>query len=169
VSFIYSLFSSFGSGLVPPGTGFTLQNRGGLFSREPGHANVVEPHKRPFHTIIPAMAFKDGEFFMTFGAMGGSVQPQQHVQIFLNVVEFGMNMQQAVEIPRINHGGGLNVTVEPGIDEGVLTQLEAWGHVLQRRTTRGGVGGAQGIMFNALTGVMTGGSTPHKDGMAVAR
>ncbi len=169
VSFIYSLFSSFGSGLVPPGTGFTLQNRGGLFSREPGHANVVEPHKRPFHTIIPAMAFKDGEFFMTFGAMGGSVQPQQHVQIFLNVVEFGMNMQQAVEIPRINHGGGLNVTVEPGIDEGVLTQLEAWGHVLRRRTTRGGVGGAQGIMFNALTGVMTGGSTPHKDGMAVAR
>jgi gamma-glutamyltranspeptidase/glutathione hydrolase len=169
VSFIYSLYSGFGSGLVAPGTGFTLQNRGGLFSREPGHVNVVEPHKRPFHTIIPAMAFKDGEFFMTFGAMGGAVQPQQHVQIFLNVVEFGMNMQQAVEIPRINHGGGLNVTVEPGIDESVLTQLEAWGHVLRRRDTRGGVGGAQGIMFDILTGVMTGGSTPHKDGMAVAR
>ncbi len=169
VSFIYSLFSSFGSGLVPPGTGFTLQNRGGLFSREPGHANVVEPHKRPFHTIIPAMAFKDGEFFMTFGAMGGSVQPQQHVQIFLNVVEFGMNMQQAVEIPRVNHGGGMRVTVEPGISEDVLMQLEAWGHDIRRRTTRGGVGGAQGIMFNAETGVMTGGSTPHKDGMAVAR
>ncbi|GIS79319.1 MAG: hypothetical protein CM1200mP14_08850 [Gammaproteobacteria bacterium] len=64
--------------------------------------NVVEPHKRPFHTIIPAMAFKDGEFFMTFGAMGGAVQPQQHAQIFLNVVEFGMNMQQAVSFPRIN-------------------------------------------------------------------
>ena len=168
VSFIYSLYSGFGSGLVPPGTGFTLQNRGGLFSREPGHLNVVEPHKRPFHTIIPAMAFKDGEFFMTFGAMGGAVQPQQHVQIFLNVVEFGMNMQQAVEIPRINHGGGLNVTIEPGISEDVLSQLEAWGHVLLRRTTRGGVGGAQGIMLNRLTGVMTGGSTPHKDGMAVA-
>ncbi len=169
VSFIYSLFSSFGSGLVPPGTGYTLQNRGGLFSREPGHANVVEPHKRPFHTIIPAMAFKDGEFFMTFGAMGGSVQPQQHVQIFLNVVEFGMNMQQAVEIPRINHNSGMRVTVEPGISEDVLMQLEAWGHEIRRRTTRGGVGGAQGIMFNAETGVMTGGSTPHKDGMAVAR
>ena len=168
VSFIYSLYSGFGSGLVAPGTGFTLQNRGALFSREPGHVNVVEPHKRPFHTIIPAMAFKDGEFFMTFGAMGGAVQPQQHVQIFLNVVEFGMNMQQAVEIPRINHGGGLNVTVEPGIDETVLTQLESWGHVLRRRATRGGVGGAQGIMFNILTGAMTGGSTPHKDGMAVA-
>ena len=168
VSFIYSLYSGFGSGLVPPGTGFTLQNRGALFSREPGHVNVVEPHKRPFHTIIPAMAFKDGEFFMTFGAMGGAVQPQQHAQIFLNVVEFGMNMQQAVEIPRINHGGGLSVTVEPGINEEVLTQLEAWGHELRRRTTRGGVGGAQGIMFNILTGVMIGGSTPHKDGMAVA-
>jgi gamma-glutamyltranspeptidase/glutathione hydrolase len=167
VSFIYSIYSGFGSGLVAPGTGFPLQNRAALFSREPGHVNVVEPHKRPFHTIIPAMAFKDGEFFMTFGAMGGAVQPQQHVQIFLNVVEFGMNAQQAVEIPRINHGSGLNVTVEPGIDELVLAQLELWGHELRRRTTRGGVGGAQLIMFDRLTGAMSGGSTPHKDGMAV--
>lgn len=169
VSFIYSIYSGFGSGLVAPGTGFPLQNRAALFSREPGHVNVVEPHKRPFHTIIPAMAFKDGEFLMTFGAMGGAVQPQQHVQIFLNVVEFGMNAQQAVEIPRINHGRGLRVTVEPGIDESVLTQLEAWGHELRRRTTRGGVGGAQLIIFDRLTGTMSGGSTPHKDGMAVAR
>ena len=167
VSFIYSLYSGFGSGLVAPGTGFPLQNRAALFSREPGHINVVEPHKRPFHTIIPAMAFKDGEFFMTFGAMGGAVQPQQHVQVFLNVVEFGMNAQQAVEIPRINHGGGLSVTVEPGIDEAALTQLEAMGHEIRRRTTRGGVGGAQLIMFDHLTGAMIGGSTPHKDGMAV--
>ena len=168
VSFIYSIFGGFGSGLVAPGTGFPLQNRAALFSREPGHVNVVEPHKRPFHTIIPAMAFKDGEFFMTFGAMGGSVQPQQHVQIFLNVVEFGMNAQQAVEIPRINHNSGFSVTVEPGIDEAALAQLEAWGHDIQRRTTRGGVGGAQLIMFDPLTGTMIGGSTPHKDGMAVA-
>ena len=167
VSFIYSIFGGFGSGLVAPGTGFSLQNRAALFSREPGHINVVEPHKRPFHTIIPAMAFKDGEFFMTFGAMGGAVQPQQHVQIFLNVVQFGMDAQQAVEIPRINHGSGLEVTVEPGIDEAVLTQLEAWGHELRRRTTRGGVGGAQLIMFDRTTGAMIGGSTPHKDGMAV--
>ncbi len=168
VSFIYSIYAGFGSGLVAPGTGFPLQNRAALFSLEPGHVNVVEPHKRPFHTIIPAMAFKDGEFFMTFGAMGGAVQPQQHVQIFLNAVEFGMNAQQAVEIPRINHGRGLSVTVEPGIDEAVLAQLEAWGHEIQRRTTRGGVGGAQLIMFDPLTGAMIGGSTPHKDGMAVA-
>ena len=167
VSFIYSIYGGFGSGLVAPGTGFPLQNRADLFSLEPGHVNVVEPHKRPFHTIIPAMAFKDGEFFMTFGAMGGSVQPQQHVQIFLNVVEFGMNAQQAVEIPRINHGSGLSVTVEPGIDEATLAQLEAWGHELRRRTTRGGVGGAQIIIFDRLTGAMIGGSTPHKDGMAV--
>ena len=167
VSFIYSIYSGFGSGLVAPGTGFPLQNRAALFSREPGHINVVEPHKRPFHTIIPAMAFKDGEFFMTFGVMGGAVQPQQHVQIFLNVVEFEMNAQQAVEIPRINHGGGLNVTVEPGIDEAALAKLEAWGHQLRRRTTRGGVGGVQLIMFDRLSGAMIGGSTPHKDGMAV--
>ena len=168
VSFIYSLYAGFGSGLVAPGTGFSLQNRGALFSREPGHVNVVEPHKRPFHTIIPAMAFEDGEFLMTFGAMGGAVQPQQHVQIFLNVVEFGMNMQQAVEIARINHGSGRSVTLEPGIDEAVSSQLEAWGHEITRRTTIGGVGGAQGIMFNRLTGAMIGGSTPHKDGAAVA-
>ncbi len=168
VSFIYSIYSSFGSGLVAPGTGFPLQNRAALFSREPGHVNVVEPHKRPFHTIIPAMAFKDGEFFMTFGAMGGAVQPQQHVQIFLNVVEFGMDAQQAVEIPRINHDSGLSVTVEPGIDASVLAQLEAWGHDIRRRTTRGGVGGAQIIIFDRETGAIIGGSTPHKDGMAVA-
>ena len=167
VSFIYSIYGGFGSGLVAPGTGFPLQNRAALFSRDPDHVNVVAPHKRPFHTIIPAMAFKDGEFFMTFGAMGGAVQPQQHVQVFLNAVEFGMNAQQAVEIPRINHGGGLNVTVEPGIDESVLQQLEAWGHQLRRRTSRGGVGGAQLIMFDRRTGAMIGGSTPHKDGMAV--
>ena len=167
VSFIYSIYGGFGSGLVAPGTGFPLQNRAALFSREPGHINVVEPHKRPFHTIIPAMAFKDGEFFMTFGAMGGAVQPQQHVQIFLNVVEFGMDAQQAVEIPRINHGSGLSVTVEPGIDEAALVQLEAMGHEINRRTTRGGVGGAQIIIFDRETGAMIGGSTPHKDGMAV--
>ena len=154
VSFIYSIYSGFGSGLVAPGTGFPLQNRAALFSQEPGHINVVEPHKRPFHTIIPAMAFKDGEFFMSFGVMGGAVQPQQHVQIFLNVVEFGMNAQQAVEVPRINHGDGLRVTVEPGIDEAVLAQLEAMGHEIQRRTTRGGVGGAQLVMLNQVTGAM---------------
>jgi len=168
VSFIYSLYSGFGSGLVAPNTGFTLQNRGALFSREPGHVNVVEPHKRPFHTIIPAMAFKDGEFLMTFGAMGGAVQPQQHVQIFLNVVEFGMNAQQAVEFPRINHGRGLSVTAEPGISAAVIAQLEAWGHDMEHRTTIGGVGGAQLIMFDRVTGAMIGGSTPHKDGLAVA-
>ena len=167
VSFIYSIYAGFGSGLVAPKTGFPLQNRAALFSREPGHINVVEPHKRPFHTIIPAMAFKDGEFLMTFGAMGGAVQPQQHVQIFLNVVEFGMNAQQAVEIPRINHDNGMRVTVEPGIDEAALVQLEAMGHELRRRTTRGGVGGAQLIMFDRATGAMIGGSTPHKDGAAV--
>ena len=167
VSLIYSIFGGFGSGLVAPGTGFPLQNRAALFSREPGHVNVVEPHKRPFHTILPAMAFKDGEFLMAFGAQGGAVQPQQHVQIFLNVVEFGMNAQQAVEIPRINHNNGMSVTVEPGIDEAALAQLEAMGHEIRRRTTRGGVGGAQLIMFDQTTGAMIGGSTPHKDGAAV--
>ena len=168
VSFIYSIFASFGSGLVVPDTGITLQNRAALFSLEDGHVNVAGPHKRPFHTIIPAMAFKDDEFFMSFGVMGGSVQPQQHVQVFLNVVEFGMNMQQALEVPRINHNRGLVVTVEPGIDPDVLAQLEAMGHELRRRAEIGGVGGGQGIMFDRATGAMIGGSSHHKDGMAVA-
>ena len=94
------------------------------------------------------MAFKGEDLFMSFGVMGGSVQPQQHVQVFLNVVAFGMNIQQAFEVPRINHDGGLRVTTEPGIDERVLTRLEALGHVLTRRTTIGGVGGGQGILFD---------------------
>ncbi len=168
VSFIYSIFSSFGSGLVVPDTGITLQNRAALFSLEEGHVNVVAPNKRPFHTIIPAMAFKDGELFMSFGVMGGSVQPQQHVQVFLNVVEFGMNMQQALEAPRVNHSRGLRVTVEPGLLDDVLSRLEAMGHELQRRETIGGVGGGQGIIYDAATGAMIGGSSHHKDGMAVA-
>jgi gamma-glutamyltranspeptidase/glutathione hydrolase len=114
------------------------------------------------------MVFKGEDLFMSFGVMGGSVQPQQQVQVFLNVVAFGMNIQQAFEVPRINHDGGLRVTTEPGIDERVLIRLEALGHVLTRRTTIGGVGGGQGILFDAATGVMMGGSTPHKDGAAVA-
>jgi gamma-glutamyltranspeptidase/glutathione hydrolase len=168
VTFIYSIYSSFGSGLSVPGTGIMLQNRGALFSRQKGHVNVIEPHKRPFHTIIPAMAFKDGEFFMAYGVMGGAVQPQQHVQVFLNVVDFGMNIQQALEVPRVNHNSRLRVTVEPGIPEEVLKKLESWGHDIRRRTTFGGVGGGQGIIFDRKNGVMMGGSTPHKDGMAVA-
>jgi gamma-glutamyltranspeptidase/glutathione hydrolase len=168
VSFIYSIYSEFGSGLVVPSMGFTLQNRGALFSLNPEHVNAYAPRKRPYHTIIPAMVFKNGELFMSYGVMGGSVQPQQHVQVFMNVVEFGMNIQQAFEVPRINHGSGLRVTTEPGIDEGTLRQLEALGHVLNRRTRIGGVGGGQGILFDAATGVMMGGSTPHKDGAAVA-
>ena len=168
VSLIYSIFASFGSGLVVPGTGITLQNRGALFSLEEGHVNVVAPYKRPFHTIIPAMVFKNEEFLMSYGVMGGSVQPQQHVQVFLNIVEFGMDMQQALEAPRINHDRGLSVTVEPGVHKDVLARLEALGHMLQRRDTIGGVGGGQGIIFDPGTGAMIGGSSHHKDGMAVA-
>ena len=168
VSFIYSIFSSFGSGLVVPDSGITLQNRAALFSLEEGHVNAAAPHKRPFHTIIPAMAFKDDEFFMSFGVMGGSVQPQQHVQVFLNVVEFGMNMQQALEVPRVNHSRGMTVTTEPGIDPAVLDALQAMGHELRRREEIGGVGGGQGIIFDRATGAMIGGSSHHKDGIAVA-
>ncbi len=99
VSFINSIYDEFGSGLVAGETGICLQSRGALFSLQAGHVNMLEPHKRPFHTIIPAMVFKDGEFFMTYGVMGGSMQPQGHVQVLLNIVEFGMNIQEAIEAP----------------------------------------------------------------------
>ena len=167
VSFINSLYEGFGSGLVVPGTGVCLQNRGALFSLEESHVNVIEPHKRPFHTIIPAMLFKDGKFFMTFGVMGGSMQPQGHVQVVLNIVEFGMNIQEAIEAPRFRHYSGTSVMFEPDISENVLAKLEAMGHTV-RAYSFGNHGGGQGIIFKSAAGGMFGGSDPRKDGMAVA-
>jgi len=167
VSFINSIYSGFGSGLVAGETGICLQNRGGLFSLEEGHVNVLEPHKRPFHTIIPAMAFKDGEFFMTFGVMGGAMQPQGHVQVMLNIVEFGMNIQEAIEAPRFRHFSGTRVMIEPEIGSEVRTALIAKAHtILPHRF--GSYGGGQGIVYKRENGVMLGGSDFRKDGMAVA-
>ena len=167
VSFINSLYNKFGSGIVVPGTGIVLQNRGTLFSLEEGHVNVIGPHKRPFHTIIPAMVFKDGKFFMTYGIMSGSMQPQAHVQVLLNIVEFGMNIQEAIEAPRLRHFSGMSIMPEPGIGNNVLSQLEKMGHVLNEYTF-GNHGGGQGIILDLTTGGMLGGSDHRKDGSAVA-
>lgn len=165
VSFINSIYDEFGSGLVAGETGICLQSRGALFSLQEGHVNMLEPHKRPFHTIIPAMVFKDGEFFMTFGVMGGSMQPQGHVQVLLNIVEFGMNIQEAIEAPRFRHYSGLRVMLEPEINAEIRKQLEALGHqIIQHR--QGAYGGGQGIIFNQKNGTKMGGSDPRKDGMA---
>jgi len=166
VSFINSIYDEFGSGLVAGETGICLQSRGALFSLQEGHVNVLKPHKRPFHTIIPAMVFKDGEFFMTFGVMGGSMQPQGHVQVLLNIVEFGMNIQEAIEAPRFRHYSGLRVMLEPEINVKIRNQLEVLGHQIIEHQ-QGSYGGGQGIILNQKNGVKMGGSDPRKDGMAV--
>ena len=165
VSFINSIYDEFGSGLVAGETGICLQSRGALFSLQKGHVNMLEPHKRPFHTIIPAMVFKDGEFFMTFGVMGGSMQPQGHVQVLLNIVEFGMNIQEAIEAPRFRHFSGLRVMFEPEINIEIRNQLAALGHQIIQHI-QGAYGGGQGIIFNQKNGTKMGGSDPRKDGIA---
>jgi gamma-glutamyltranspeptidase/glutathione hydrolase len=127
VSFIHSIYEYFGSGVVVPGTGFALQNRGAGFTLEEGHPNRVAPGKRPFHTLIPGFVTRDGEPWMAFGVMGGSMQPQGHVQLLLNLIDFGMEPQQAVDAARFRHLGGLRVAVE-GVTPEVRSGLEALGH-----------------------------------------
>ncbi len=167
VSFIYSIFEQFGSKLTVPGTGIVLQNRGALFSLQEGHVNVLEPHKRPFHTIIPAMVYKNREFFMSYGIMGGSNQPQAHVQVLLNIIEFGMNIQEAIEAPRFRHYTGMHVMFEPGFRDEVIAELERRGHAALPYDF-GNHGGGQGVVLDRETGTMFGGSDHRKDGMAVA-
>jgi gamma-glutamyltranspeptidase / glutathione hydrolase len=173
VSLIQSNYGGMGSGLVPPELGFMLQNRGALFSLEEGHANVLEPGKRPFHTIIPAFIMKDGEPFMSFGVMGGAMQPQGHSQIVINMVDFGMNLQEAGDAPRIRHVGssqptgsnmtnGGTVNVESGIDYEIIRELIKKGHDVGFQP--GGYGGYQAIMYK--DGVYYGASESRKDGQA---
>ncbi len=164
VSFINSLFESFGSGLVAGDTGIVLQNRGALFRLEPRHPNVIAPHKRPFHTLIPGMVLKDGKPFFSFGVMGGDNQPQGHVQVLANLIDFGMDVQQAGESPRFRHARG-EVLLESAFDSTVRTELSRKGHQVA-----GGVdewGGYQGILIDSRTGVLMGGSDPRKDGLAI--
>ncbi len=165
VSFINSIFHAFGSGVVVPGTGFVLQNRGALFSLDPRHPNRIEGWKRPYHTIIPAMAFKDGRPWLSFGVMGGDLQPQGHVQVLLNMIEFGMNVQEAGEAPRASHSTSGGVGLEPGIDPGVIGQLERMGHSVGES---GPMGGYQAIEIDWERGVLLGGTDPRKDGTVAA-
>ena len=165
VSFINSIFHGFGSGLVVPGTGILLQNRGALFSLDPEHANRIEGRKRPYHTIIPAMAFKDDKPWLSFGVMGGDLQPQGHVQVLLNMIEFGMNVQEAGEAPRASHSTGSGVGLERGIDPNVAAKLIRMGHSVQ---TAGAIGGYQAIQIDWERGVLLGGTDPRKDGIVAA-
>ncbi len=175
VSLIQSNYSGLGSGMTPWGLGFQLQNRGALFNLEEGHFNTYEPGKRPFHTIIPAMVTKDGEPFFSFGVMGGSMQPQGHVQILVNLIDFGMNVQEVGDAPRLRHSGssqptgqmmtdGGSVTLEFGYSAATIARLEAMGHALS--VGAGGYGGYQGIRYNPVTGVFYGATESRKDGIA---
>lgn len=175
VSFIQSNFRGMGSGMTPPTLGFCLQDRGELFDMTPGRPNSYAPGKRPFHTIIPAFVTKDGAPFMTFGVMGGATQPQGHVQILVNMIDFGMNVQEAGDAPRIVHTGSSQPTgermtdgglvhLESGIAPEVIQELERRGHRVQRRP--GIFGGYQGIKVDLEAGVYFGASESRKDGQA---
>ncbi|RPJ05737.1 MAG: gamma-glutamyltransferase, partial [Deltaproteobacteria bacterium] len=168
VSFISSLFLGFGSGMVVDGTGIILQNRGKSFSLDPSHFNRLEPHKRPMHTIIPGMVFKDGQFLMSFGVMGGDMQPQGHVQFLTNLIDFKMNLQEAVDRPRIRHVGGMEVYIEDGISEKTRGVLKDRGHrVLSMDASVNQVGGGQAIYFDRDRNILLGASDRRKDGCAI--
>ena len=164
VSFIQSLFGSFGAGFVAGETGITLHNRGSGFTLQPGHPNEIGPHKRPLHTLVPAMLAKGGRPVMAFGVMGGDNQAQAHAQIVANVVDFGMHVQEAGDAARVRHMGQ-ELAVESGIDADVRRALEAKGHILV--DGRGAVGGYQAIWIDHESGVLLGGSDLRKDGLAI--
>jgi gamma-glutamyltranspeptidase / glutathione hydrolase len=164
VSLIQSLFESFGSMVVPPGTGIVLQNRGTLFSLDPDHPNALAPCKRPLHTLIPAMVLRGGRLWLSFGVMGGDLQPQGHVQVLANLIEFGMTVQEAGEAARIRHAPE-GIAVESGISDEARAGLAARGHHVI--ASPGVFGGFQGIQIDHETGVLLGGSDPRKDGLAI--
>ncbi|MFV1966317.1 MAG: gamma-glutamyltransferase [Pirellulaceae bacterium] len=175
-SLIQSVFHGFGSQVVPGKVGFPIQNRGALFALDESHLNRLEPHKRPFHTIIPALVTKDGQPWFCFGVMGGDMQPQGHVQVLVNLIDFEMNVQAAGDAARIRHMGsptptGLpgkdlgTVAVESGISDETLAALRAKGHEVVR--SKGAFGGYQGIRIDWERGVLHGGTEARKDGAAV--
>ncbi len=175
VSLIQSNYRGMGSGMCPPGLGFILQDRGEMFSLEEGHLNVFEPGKRPFHTIIPAFITKDGKPYISFGLMGGSMQPQGHAQMVINLIDFKMGLQEAGDAPRMRHGGSSQPTggkmtnggilyLESGIQWDELQKLMKMGHKIQ--WDLGGYGGYQAIKWDAKNGVYYGASESRKDGQA---
>ena len=170
-SLINSLFAGFGSGLVVPGTGIALQNRGSLFSFDPDHPNYLQGRKRPYQTIIPAMATRDDEMWLSFGVMGGFQQPQGHLQVISNMVDFGMDSQKALDALRfsIDVQGDKSVRVEEDLDDAIISKLRKRGHdvVVQRAYDRTGFGGGQVVSRDAETGVLCAGTEPRKDGSAL--
>jgi gamma-glutamyltranspeptidase/glutathione hydrolase len=169
VSFINSVFDYFGSGIVVPGTGFVLQNRGAGFTMTPGAPNAVGPRRLPFHTIIPAFVTRPGpsgreEPWLAFGVMGGAMQPQGQVQVLLNLLLFDMDLQQAIDAPRFRHLAGRRVAIEAPVGDDVRRALVALGHDVVDES-QVSFGGAQGVM--RLARGWAAGSDPRKDGLAV--
>ncbi|MFO7620294.1 MAG: gamma-glutamyltransferase [Bacteroidales bacterium] len=175
VSLIQSNYRGMGSGMCPPGLGFVLQNRGEMFSLAEGHANVFAPGKRPFHTIIPAFITRNGRPWVSFGVMGGDMQPQGHAQIVINLIDFKMNLQEAGDAPRIYHTGSSEPTgeqmaaggvlyLEEGFRWEVIQRLLSMGHSVQWNL--GGYGGYQAIMWDEKNKVYFGASESRKDGQA---
>jgi gamma-glutamyltranspeptidase/glutathione hydrolase len=176
VSLIQSNYSGFGSGMAAGNLGFVIQNRGCLFALDPAHANRLEPHRRPFHTIIPAMVTRDDKPWFCFGVMGGDMQPQGHVQVLVNLLDFGMNIQQAGDAPRVEHVGSATPTGKPeagvgtveaeqSVDPKVIEELRRRGqHV---RTIAKNGGGYQGILIDWENGELHGASESRRDGQAL--
>jgi gamma-glutamyltranspeptidase/glutathione hydrolase len=164
ISFIQSLFGSFGAGFVAGETGVTLQNRGSGFTLTPGHPNQIGPHKRPLHTLVPAMIMKDGRPWISFGVMGGDNQAQAHAQMVANFVDFGLHVQEAGDAARMRHAGQ-ELALESGIGPDVRMALEKRGHTIV--AGRGLMGGYQAIFIDPRTGVLLGGSDLRKDGLAI--
>ena len=177
VSLIQSNYRGMGSGMTPPGLGFILQNRGEMFVLTEGHANTYAPGKRPFQTIIPGFATKDGKPWLSFGVMGGDMQPQGHVQIIQNLVDFGMNLQEAGDAPRIYHTGSTEPTgaASAMTDGGTLSLERGFSYATERALLRmghklapadGQFGGYQAILRDPISGVYFGASESRKDGQA---
>ncbi|MBZ5554987.1 MAG: gamma-glutamyltransferase [Acidobacteriia bacterium] len=166
VSFIQSLYSLFGSGITAGDTGIMLQNRGALFVLDEKHPNRIEAGKRPYHTIIPAFVMKDGRPWLSFGVMGGDEQAQAHVQVLVNLIDLGMNVQAAGEAARFHHLQSANtVAFESGVSPTVIRELTGMGHRIVSEV--GSFGGYQAIMRDPVTGVYVAGSDPRKDGLAL--
>ena len=175
VSLIQSNYRGLGSGITVPGLGFDFQDRGEIFTMEPGHANVYAPGKRPFHTIIPAFVMKGGQPWLAFGVMGGAMQPQGHVQILVNLIDYGLNLQEAGDAARWQHDGSTDydhakmtdggcVYLESGFPWDVVAELKRRGHDI--RVDLGGYGGYQAIQWDAKNRVYYGASESRKDGQA---
>jgi gamma-glutamyltranspeptidase/glutathione hydrolase len=168
VSLIQSNYEGFGSGITVKGMGFVLQDRGALFSLDPNSPNVLAPHKRPFHTIIPAF-MERGDQHIGFGIMGGANQPLAHAQFVSDIADYGMNIQQALETARftVHPEGGCNIKIESRVKPGVLDKLSATGHKLQvQKEYSTSMGRGNAVLYEAKSNVKYGGSDARADGSA---